>query len=235
MLPISTHTTSCQGCAAKKAGWFCDLSPQHKAEFNALGRHITFPAGDILFVEGQTARSISVVCEGRIKLTKTSRGGRTLLVKIATDGDVLGLSAALANSVYEVTAQATERTQIRSLQQKAFLEFMRRHAEVGLRAAESLSNDYLSVLSDAGRLALPGSNAGRLAHLLLELAVDSEDGLKTQPDFHMSFRHDELASMLGCSRESITRVMSDFRRKGIIMVKGTRMTMLRREALERLL
>jgi CRP/FNR family transcriptional regulator, cyclic AMP receptor protein len=226
---------SCLACKARKPGWFCNLAPQELVELDAMSTHAVLPMGNILFAEGHAARNVSVVCAGRIKLTRSSRDGKTLLVKIARSGDVLGLSAALSNMPYEVTAQAMEHTQIATFEQKDFLHFIQRHVEASLHAAESLSNEYRSALTDACRLALSSSIAGRVAHLLLELAVESEAAQDAQPEIHMSLRHEDLASMLGSSRESITRVLNGFRREGVISIEGTRMTILSKEALEILL
>lgn len=232
---LSMHAENCLLCKARRPGWFCNLSPQALAEYDAMSTHVMLPMGSILFAEGQVSRSVSVICEGKVKLSKSSRDGKTLLVKIAKPGDVLGLSAAISRTPYEVTAQAIEHTQIKTFHQSDFLHFIQRHVEGSLHAAESLSNEYRSVLSDASRLALSSSISGRVAHLLLELASESETADNAQPEIHMSLKHEDLASMLGSSRESVTRVLSDFRRKGIIAVKGTRITILRKDALELLL
>lgn len=235
MCPISEHADNCLLCKAKRPGWFCNLSPQALAEYDAMSSHVMLPMGSILFTEGQPARSVSVVCEGRVKLTRSSRDGKTLLVKIAKPGDVLGLSAALAKTPYEVTAQAIEHAQIKTFQQSDFLHFIQRHVEGSLHAAESISKEYRSVLSDACRLALSSSIAGRVAHLLLELAVEGGTDMNAQPEIHLPFTHEDLASMLGSSRESVTRVLNNFRRTGVISIKGTRLKILRKDALEILL
>jgi CRP/FNR family transcriptional regulator, cyclic AMP receptor protein len=231
----SMHAENCMLCKARKPGWFCNLSPQALAEYDATSTHVMLPMGSILFAEGQVPRSVSVICEGKVKLTRCSRDGKTLLVKIAKPGDVLGLSAAVSKTPYEVTAQAIEHTQIKTFQQSDFLHFIQRHVEGSLHAAESLNNEYRSALSDACRLALSSSISGRVAHLLLEFVLESETAENAQPEIHMSLKHEDLADMLGSSRESVTRVLSDFRRKGIISVKGTKITILRKDALEILL
>jgi CRP/FNR family transcriptional regulator, cyclic AMP receptor protein len=226
---------SCLLCKVRKPDWCCSLSTQALAELDAMSTHSVLPKGSILFAEGHVPSSVSVVCDGRVKLTRSSRDGKTLLVKIARSGDVLGLSAVLSKTAYEVTAQAIEHTRIATFAQEDFLDFIQHHAEGSLHAAESLSNEYRAALTDACRLALPSSIAGRVAHLLLELVVENETAQDAQPKIHMSLRHEDLASMLGSSRESITRVLNGFRREGVISIEGTKMTILSKEALELLL
>ncbi len=84
-------------------------------------------------------------------------------------------------------------------------------------------------------MGLSSSIAGRVAHLLLELVVENQATSHAQPEIHMPLRHEDLASMLGSSRESISRVLSGFKRKGVISIKGSNMTILNKEALEVLL
>jgi CRP/FNR family transcriptional regulator, cyclic AMP receptor protein len=226
---------SCLLCKARKPGWFCNLPAQSLADLDAMSTHTVLPMGNILFAEGQASRSVSVVCAGQVKLTMSSKDGRTLLVKIARPGDVLGLSAALSKIPHEVTAQAIERTQLATFEQQDFLNFIQHHAEGSLHAAESLSNDYRAALTDACHLALSTSIAGRVAHLLLELVAENETAQDAHPKIHMSLTHEDLASMLGSSRESITRVLNGFRRNGVISIDGADMTILSKGALEVLL
>ncbi len=229
--PIPVQAKICLSCKLRKSGWFCELSPQPMAAYDAMGSHIVFPIGGILFAQGDEAWSVAVICAGRMKLTCSSREGKTLLVKIAKPGDVLGLSATLSNTPYEVTAQAIERVQIKVFSGSEFLHFVRRNGEGSMHAAESLNSEYQSALNDACRLALSSSVAGKVAHLLLEFAVDNETSQDFRPEIHLPLTHEELASMLGSSRESVTRVLSNFRRTGVVSIKGAKLTILRKEAL----
>ena len=172
---------SCLQCKARKSGWFCNLSAQSLTDLDAMSTHTVLPIGTILFTEGQASRSVSVVCAGQVKLTRSSRDGRTLLVKIVRPGAVLGLSAALSKMPYEVTAQAIERTQLATFEQQDFLNFIQHHAEGSLHAAESLSNEYRSALTGASRLALSTSIAGRVAHphRMLNRKYKCRSGMKT--------------------------------------------------------
>ncbi len=66
--------------------------------------HTMAPRSSLLFMEGDMPRGVSIFCEGRVKLTRTSRSGEGLLVRIASPGDVLGLSAALAQTAFRCQA-----------------------------------------------------------------------------------------------------------------------------------
>lgn len=232
---VSISVDDCPSCHSRRPGWFCDLSPAALSDYYAMSFHVMLPVGSVLFAEGQVSRNVSTICQGRVKLTKTSRDGKTLLVKVSKPGDVLGLSAALNNSPYEVTAQAIEPTQLKTFQRKDFLDFIKRDLEGSLHAAKSLNEEYRSALNDACRMALSSSIAGRVVHLLFELAVESGVREDSCPEISMALKHEDLASMMGSSRESVTRTLNDLRRQGLISIKGTKITILRKEALELLL
>lgn len=226
------HSESCLTCKDRHADWFCNLSPQALAEFDSLGMHMMLPAGGTLFFEGQTARNVHILCGGHVKLTTSSKDGKTLLVRIAKPGDVLGLSAAIAATPYEVTAQALDSVQLKSFHRPDFLHFVERHVEGSMHATRMLNKEYRDALSDAIRLALSSSISGRVARLFLEMTSEQNE---PKPRFTMSMTHEELATMLGTTRESVTRVLNELKRKEIIAMKGTSVTILRKDALELLL
>lgn len=224
----------CLTCKARKPGWFCDLPTHVLVQYDAMGVHTMLPTGGILFSEGETPRGVSVLCSGRVKLTKSSKDGKTFLVRIAKAGDVLGLSAVLAGTPYEVMAQAMEPVQMKTFQRDEFLHFLQHHIEGSQHAAESLNNEYRAALLDACRLALSNSIAGRMAHLLLQFASEAGTLEQLQPAFHLSLTHEDLASMLGTTRESVTRVLNELKRKHILSIRGNMARILRKNALEAL-
>ncbi|MHB8302816.1 MAG: Crp/Fnr family transcriptional regulator [Acidobacteriaceae bacterium] len=232
LCPNAMQPENCIICKNRHAEWFCNLSPQALVEFDVLGMHLTVPPGGTLFFEAQFARSVYVLCIGHVKLTTSSKDGKTLLVRIAKPGDVLGLSAAIAATPYEVTAQALDPVQVKSFQSQDFLHFIEHHIEGSMGAAKMLNRDYRDALSDAVRLALSGSISGRVARLFLEMVAEQHE---PRPSFTMAFTHENLATMLGTTRESVTRVLNELKREEIIAIKGTSMTLLRKDALELLL
>jgi CRP/FNR family transcriptional regulator len=91
----------------------------------------------------------------------------------------------------------------------------------------------MTVFHDAKRLALSGSAAGRLARLLLDWGRDAANG-KPEIRFTMALTHEEIANMAGTSRETVTRLLNQFRRDQWITIKGTSLTIVQPDQLERL-
>ncbi len=142
-------------------------------------------------------------------------------MKIALPGDVLGLGAVISGSTYEVTAETIQPSQIKSIMRADYLTFLARHGEGSLHAAKALSDDYKAAFFDARLLALSGSTAGRLAGILLDWGRTAATGGTFEMRFTMALTHEELASMVGSTRETVTRMLTRFKKDLLIEVHGS--------------
>jgi CRP/FNR family transcriptional regulator, cyclic AMP receptor protein len=204
---------------------FCNLSSEELEDLDSIGVQWRLPKGTILFQEEEPSDYVAVLCEGQVKLSCTSAEGKTLILKIAGPGDVLGLGAAIAGSPYEVTAEAIEPALVKNIRRNDFIAFLERHGDASFHAAQSLSAEYRNAFYDAKRLPLSPSAAGRLASVLLQWGRNASCG-KPQLQFTMSLTHEELANLAGTSRETVTRVLGRLQREKLIHVHGTAFTIL---------
>lgn len=223
--------SDCARCEYRSLRMFCNLTDSALLDFESIGTPARHPNGTILFREGEKSRGVIVVCTGQIKLSCTSKDGKTLILKIAMPGDVLGLGAVISGSPYEVAAETIEPTQIKSIGGAEFLRFLEKHGEASLHAAKALSEEYKAAFFDARRLALSGSAGGRLAGLLLDWGRAATCG-KPEMRFTMALTHEEVASMAGTSRETVTRMLSRFKKDGLIQVTGSSILILDPKRLE---
>jgi CRP/FNR family transcriptional regulator len=113
---------------------------------------------------------VYIVCRGQVKLSCSSKEGKTLSLKIARPGEVLGLSAAVSSSNFEMTGQTLVPSVLKVILQKEFLHFLHRYREASWNATNSLAVEYRSAISGVRNLSLSPSVAGRVARLLLDLA-----------------------------------------------------------------
>jgi len=91
---------SCITCKLRTDRIFCDLPPTALQAFESIKYATAYPQGAVLFVEGQLPRGIFVLCKGSVKLSINSPSGRTIIVKLAEPGEVLGLSATISGKTY---------------------------------------------------------------------------------------------------------------------------------------
>ncbi len=179
------------------------------------------------------ARNVFVICIGQVKISSTSRDGKTMILKIAGPGDVLGLSAVLANVPYEVTSEAIEPCQVKTIRKQEFVDFLGKHGIASMHAAQSLSSEYLTVFHDAKRLACPV----RRQDVWRDCCWTGDNSVscgKPEIRFTMALTHEEIANMAGTSRETVTRLLNQFRRSQLISIRGTALTILKPAELEKL-
>src|SRR5208282_5463251 len=91
---------SCVTCRLRSRSFFCDLSPRSIEDFDKIKHAAVFPEHTVVLVEGQSPCGIFILCQGRAKLSTTSRDGKTLIVRIAEAGEVLGLHAVITGGPY---------------------------------------------------------------------------------------------------------------------------------------
>ena len=226
-------TDNCAECISLRGGFFCEFSDTVLQSLDQVSHKTTLPAGAILFVEGQAPRGMFTICSGRVNLSTTSREGKILILKTARAGEALGLSATISGMGYETTAETATPCQVSFVDRKHFLELMQVHSEVGVHTAECLSRDYRSAHHDIHDLVLTRSSAGKLARLLLSQCRKTEsETTENCPITPMT--HEEMAQRIGASRETVTRLLSNLRKKRLIRLDGPTLVIRDRSALEAL-
>jgi CRP/FNR family cyclic AMP-dependent transcriptional regulator len=224
---------NCVTCPHREDRLFCNLLPPAVQRLSAITSASSYPKGATLFVEGQAARGVFILCTGRVKLSTSSIDGRTLIVRISEPGEVLGLPAVVTGKLYELTADVIEPTQANFISRTDFLNFLRDHGEVSLRVAQQLGETYHAAVAEMRSIGLSHSAAEKLARFLLDLCAN-QDGKAGEMRFKLTFTHEEIAQMIGASRETVTRLFSDFKKKQLLQMKGSTLIVRDKAGLERL-
>lgn len=222
---------NCNACELRRDHFFCDVPPQILKAFSSASHQSTYPDAALLFIEGQMPRGLFVLCSGRVKLSTTSRDGRVLILKVAEAGEPLGLSAVISGSPYELTAETSGPCHVNFVERGALIDLVRRNGEMGLRSAQALSQEFQSAYRDIHDLVLARSSAGKLARLLLSWTPrDAKDAREIR--ICSSLTHEEMAQMIGASRETVTRLLSELKKKQFIRLDGSTLVIRNRSALE---
>ena len=225
---------NCLACKQRAERIFCDLSDEALRDFDTINYPTTFPKGAMLFVEGQSSRGIFVLCAGRVKLSTCSSDGKTLITQIAEPGELLGLSATISGRPYEVTGETIDPCSVKFVRREDFLDFLRRHGEACLRVAQLLSNNYINAYEQVRSLGLSHTATEKLARLLLEWGArngaETEQGIRLK----VTLTHEEIAQIIGSSRETVTRLFGDLKSKHMIEVRGATLLIRDKSALEAL-
>src|SRR5437867_4055537 len=224
---------NCLTCPVREEHLFCNLSPPVLQKLSEIKSTAIYPKSAMLFIEGQQPRGVFVLCAGKTKLFTSSSEGKTIITKVSEAGDVLGLNATISNRPYEVTAEMVEPGQANFIARDAFLQFLREHGEVAVRVAEQLSRNYYTAYEEIRTLGLTNSPAEKFAKLLLSWSPDSA-GANGTFQIKLTLTHEEIAEMIGTTRETVSRLFSDFKKKQLLQLKGSTLIVRNKPALEKM-
>ena len=132
---------------------------------------------------------------------------------------------------YEATAETVTPCRVNFLTRDHLAAFLGRYGEAGIRAARAVSKEYQDACLEIQEILLAPSSAGKLAKLLLSWA---ESGTTGEGRVRSMLTHEEMAQMIGASRETVTRVMTQLKRKQIIRLEGSTLVIRNRMGLEQL-
>jgi CRP/FNR family cyclic AMP-dependent transcriptional regulator len=222
---------NCQSCKLRANGFFCQLSSAAMEDFNALKSQATYPAGALLFLEKQDPRGVFVLCAGQVKLSISSSGGKTLILRIAKPGEILGLMATLSGGPYEVTAETLHPCQVSFIRREDFLRFVGKHPEACKGIVKQLSKHYSGACEQLRTVGLSTSAPEKLARLLLDWSGESRD-TKDGTQIKLPLTHEEIAEFIGTTRETVTRTLSEFKNRQLVTLQGSTLMICDRPALE---
>lgn len=212
---------NCVECDVRSERIFCDMSREAVASLDTIKFTGIYPKGSLLFVEGEEPRGVFILCNGRVKLTTSSTEGKTLIVKVAEVGEVLGASATILGKPYEVSAETLEPSQMNFIKRDDFLKFLNTHVDACMHTAQQLSKKYQSAQREIRSLGLSQTTSEKLARLLLDWSATSGEETAKGTRLVVLLTHEEIAQMIGTTRETVTRIFSDWRRKHMIEIKGS--------------
>lgn len=224
---------NCLTCPHRGEHLFCNLTVQAGQRLNEIKSTAVYPKGAMLFIEGQLPRGVFVLCTGRVKLSTTSREGKTIITKISEPGDMLGLNAVMSNCPYEVTAEMMEPGQANFVPRDGLLMLLKEFPEAAIKVAQQLSRNYFVAYEEVRTLGLATSPSEKFAKLLLTWSTKpaQSDG---SSQVKLTLTHEEIGEIIGTTRETVSRLFSEFRKKDLVQIKGATLVIRSRPALEKI-
>lgn len=220
----------CVECQSHFLGVFCSLDQPALEEFNSHKTTNQYKKGQTIFYEGNQAFGLYCVYSGRIKLYKTGVDGRLQIVRIAGPGDLLGYRAMFSDEPYTATAEAVEDATICCIDKNAFFPVLAKHPDLAMNIIKKLARE-LRQAEDLATSIAQKSVRERMAELLLILKETY--GKKSQNGvlIDLKLSREELAEMIGVTQETAIRLLSEFKKDGMIEIKKRDITILQPQSL----
>jgi CRP-like cAMP-binding protein len=211
---------------------FADLDAASVASLERLAEVREYAEGAVVVSQEERGEALFVLVSGRVKVVLYGDSGREIILSMfKTPGDFFGEMSLLDNEPRSATVIAAERSRLLVLSRRDFQAHIEAHPRTALRVLTELSRRLRRADEVIGNLALLdvyGRLAGKLRELAATEGEESEEGvvLRQRPT------QAEIAAMIGTSRETVSRALSDLARRGLVVMSGKRL-LLRRELLSR--
>lgn len=166
-----------------------------------------------------------------MKLSISSSTGKTLILRIARPGEILGLTATVSNTPYEVTAETLHPCQVAFVRRDDFLHFVGKHPEAYQGVVTQLSALYNGACEQLRTVGLSTSAPEKLARLLLKWSPEAKESEQGTP-VKRPLTHEEIAEFIGTTRETVTRTLSEFKSRRLVVLQGSTLLIANRSALE---
>ena len=198
---------------------FSELSEADIASLARLTSRRTCPKDTVVFFENEEGDSFFCIVAGRIKVTILGDDGREVILSVLGRGDFFGEMALLDNEPRSATAIAVEDTELLSLHRNDFQSVLSDNRSIMSALIKILTARLRRANHQISTLALLDVY-GRVARVIVDTARDEGKRLK---DGRIAFRratHQEIANRIGTTRETVTRMLKDLERQGLIHIDG---------------
>ena len=179
----------------------------------------SFPKNAIVINEGDLSDSLYLILSGKVKVYRGDESGKELILDIKGPGQYFG-EMVLDERARSATVMTLEPSQFATLSRAEFVAVLLKHPEISLKLIRNLIRVARGLNENVRSLALLDVY-GRVARVLIELAVEQEDGKLVIPE---KLTQKDIANRVGASREMINRILRDLSQGGYVTVEGGRIT-----------
>lgn len=199
---------------------FSGLSEVDMAAISNLAVTRSFPKNTLVICEGDTSDSLYVVLSGKVKVFLSDEEGKEVTLNLQVAGEYFGELAILDEAPRSASVMTTEDTKLAVLSKAAFERCMEQHSTIALIIMRGLAQRLRELTENVRSLALMDVY-GRVARLLLEMS-EEQDG-KNVVKQRLTQR--DIASMVGASREMVSRILRDLSIGGYITIENKIITL----------
>lgn len=190
---------------------FGDLAPEELDSVSQLARVRNYKKNMIIFMEGEPGEALYFIISGKVKISKTTEDGREQILHILQHGDVFAEVVLIDGGPYPATAEVIEAGQIGMLMNNDVENLIRSNPDIALKLLKILSKRLRLAQRQVRDLALKDTY-GRLAGMLLilgkEHGTETDSGIRIE----LPLSRQELANLIGTTRETVTRILGDFKK-----------------------
>ena len=212
---------------------FSEIDENTVAQIAQLGARKTFTKDTVILFEQETGSALFVIINGKVKVSRVSDDGKEVILSILNESDFFGEMAILDGSSRSANVTAMEDSELFIIQRNDFISLLHNHPEISVALLVELTKRLRSADMKIKSLSLKDAE-GKVATVILQLADDVGKIKQGTVEIEkLPYQHD-LANMAGTSRETISRTLHTFAKKGLVELDGSRLRILNYEKFKEL-
>lgn len=204
---------------------FADLDDATLAQINQIGTRKVFGKNSVILMEEELGSALFVIISGKVKVARSSSDGREVILTILTDSDFFGEMAILDGLTRSATVSAIEDTELFMIQRNDFITLLKSYPEISIALMQELTKRLRDADMKIKALSLKDAE-GKVATVILQLADDIGKIKHGVVEIEKLPLQQDLANMAGTSRETISRTLHSFAKKGLIELEGNKLRIL---------
>ena len=215
--------SNCQVCILRELSSVKSLSRDEIQEFSDHKDTIDFKKGDILFSEGNVLNGVYCIQDGICKMSRLSENGKEQIVKFIKRGDMLGYRSVLSEEPVTLTATVLKDLKACYIPKNDIFKAMKNNSKFSLEMTKTVCND----LRDANMI-ITNMAQKHVKERLADTLIFLKDTFSTDQEGYLDIvlTREELSSVIGTATESAIRLLSDFKKKGLIQLSGKKIKIL---------
>ena len=210
---------------------FKDLSHEELMDVSKLAKVRNYKKNMIIFLEGEPGEAIYFIISGKVKIYMMTEDGREQILHILQQGNVFAEVVLIDRGVYPASAEVIESGQIGMLMNDDLENYLKTNPDFTLKVLRLVSKRLRLAQIQVRDLALKDTY-GRLASMLLMLAKDHGEEIPEGIKIDLPLGRQELASLIGTTRETVTRILGDFKKGKCIELDKQIITIINEEKLK---
>lgn len=204
---------------------FTDLPEETLEKIESIGRRKNYSKDEPILLEEDSGTALFVIISGRVKVSRSSSDGREVIITMLSDSDFFGEMAILDGLARSANVIATEKSDVFLIHRNDFLELLRNHTEVAITLLQELTTRLRNADMKIKALSLKDSE-GKVATVLLQIAEYSGIIRQGVVEIEKLPVQQDLANMAGTSRETISRTLHAFAKRGLVELDGVKLRIL---------
>lgn len=204
---------------------FSELNAENLGKIEKIGTRKVYPKNEIILLEEDAGTALFVIVTGKVKVSRSSGDGREVILTILGDGDFFGEMAILDGLTRSATVTAIEDSDLFLIQRNDFLTLLHTYPEVSVALLQELTTRLRAADMKIKALSLKDAE-GKVATVLLQIADDVGKIKHGKVEIEKLPLQQDLANMAGTSRETISRTLHSFAKKGFVELEGSKLRIL---------